>query len=128
MYCQAEITLAEQHCLISTQNVVKKWRGRSRTWHTLPTQPTYGQAVHQNLTLACLHFITDDWELKCRCLQTAYFPEDHAGELLTLGLRDALVCFTTDNASNMVKAMELNSWTILHCFGHRLHLAIVKLK
>ncbi|KAJ4918319.1 hypothetical protein JOQ06_022404, partial [Pogonophryne albipinna] len=33
-------------------------------------------------------------------------------------------CITTDNGSNVVKAVELNHWTRLQCFGHRLHLAI----
>lgn len=33
---------------------------------------------------------------------------------------------TTDSGSNMVKALELNKWTRLGCFGHRLHIAIEK--
>lgn len=38
-----------------------------------------------------------------------------------------LICITTDNAANMVKAAALNKWARLQCFGHRLHLAIGKL-
>ena len=59
-------------------------------------------------------------------------------ENIAMGLRECLAnwglkeeaqtCITTDNASNMVKAMELNQWTRLQCFGHRLHLAIGKYK
>jgi len=55
-------------------------------------------------------------------------------ESIAQGLREAmaswslqeerLVCITTDNGSNVVKAASLNKWTRLHCFGHRLHLAI----
>uniref|UniRef100_A0A8C9YIK6 BED-type domain-containing protein n=1 Tax=Sander lucioperca TaxID=283035 RepID=A0A8C9YIK6_SANLU len=84
-----------------------------------------------------VHYITEDLHLKARSLQTAYFPEDHTGENIAAGLReglecwdlneDNLVCITTDNASNMVKAAQLNEWTRLQCFGHRLHLAIGKL-
>ncbi|XP_067313700.1 E3 SUMO-protein ligase ZBED1-like [Pseudorasbora parva] len=37
-----------------------------------------------------------------------------------------MTCMTTDSGANMVKALELNSWTRLQCFGHRLHLAIEK--
>lgn len=37
---------------------------------------------------------------------------------------ERLVCLTTDNSSNVVKAASLNNWTVLQCFGHRLHLAI----
>lgn len=89
---------------------------------------------YQSLTV---HFITEDFELKARCLQTAYFPDDHTGENIAAGLREGLaswdlheenlVCITTDNASNMVKAAQLNEWIRLQCFGHRLHLAIGKL-
>ncbi|KAK1900649.1 Zinc finger BED domain containing protein 4 [Dissostichus eleginoides] len=32
------------------------------------------------------------------------------------------VCITTDNGSNIVKAVSLNKWKRLQCFGHRLHL------
>lgn len=35
-----------------------------------------------------------------------------------------MVCITTDNGANIVKAASLNNWTRLQCFGHRLHLAI----
>ncbi|XP_051964499.1 zinc finger BED domain-containing protein 4-like isoform X1 [Xyrauchen texanus] len=34
------------------------------------------------------------------------------------------VCVTTDNAANIVKAVAINKWSRLQCFGHRLHLAI----
>ncbi|KAK6296098.1 hypothetical protein J4Q44_G00338110 [Coregonus suidteri] len=87
---------------------------------------------YQSLTV---HFIDEDFNLRARCLQTTYFPDDHTGENIAAGLREGLVswdlheenhvCITTDNASNMVLAARLNEWTRLQCFGHRLHLAIV---
>ncbi|XP_039672041.1 ubiquitin carboxyl-terminal hydrolase 29-like [Perca fluviatilis] len=68
--------------------------------------------------------------------QTAYFPGQHTAENIACGLSDALaswhlredqlVCITTDNGANVVKATELNHWVRLQCFGHRLHLAIEK--
>ncbi len=74
--------------------------------------------------------------MKSACLQTSYFPNEHTGEIIADGLRDALVswnlreeqqvCITTDNGSNIVKAAELNKWTRLQCFGHHLHLAVGK--
>ncbi|XP_066544980.1 E3 SUMO-protein ligase ZBED1 [Amia ocellicauda] len=86
---------------------------------------------YQSLTV---HFITEDFDLKAHCLQTAYFPDDHTEENIAAGLREGLaswdlhkeklVCITTYNAANMVKAAQLNEWTRLQCFGHRLHLAI----
>lgn len=39
---------------------------------------------------------------------------------------DHQVCVTTDNATNNIKALQLNDWTRLQCFAHRLHLAIGK--
>ncbi|XP_073344944.1 E3 SUMO-protein ligase ZBED1-like [Pagrus major] len=81
-----------------------------------------------------IHFIDDEWKLCSKCLQTSYFPDDHTGELIAQGLRESLeswgldeelmVCITTDNGANVVKAVGLNDWTRLQCFGHRLHLAI----
>ncbi|XP_056433869.1 E3 SUMO-protein ligase ZBED1-like [Gadus chalcogrammus] len=56
------------------------------------------------------------------------------GDAIAQGLRESLeswglkeesqVCITTDNGANVVKAVALNDWTRLQCFGHRLHLAI----
>lgn len=83
-----------------------------------------------------VHYITDEWKLHSKCLQTSYFPDDHTGTLIAQGLREALeswglderlqACITTDNGANVVKATDLNDWTRLQCFGHRLHLAIGK--
>lgn len=85
-----------------------------------------------------IHYITDEWKVASRCLQTSYFPDDHTGEAIAEGLKDALeswglreesqVCITTDNGTNVVKAVPLNDWRRLQYFGHRLHLAIGKLK
>lgn len=83
-----------------------------------------------------VHFINDDWVLRSHCLQTSYFPDDYTSELLALGLQESLdfwelseeklVAITTDNGANIKKAIELNNWTRLQCFGHRLHLAILQ--
>ncbi|XP_048852654.1 E3 SUMO-protein ligase ZBED1-like [Brienomyrus brachyistius] len=94
-------------------------------WTSRATQP------YMSVTI---HYISKDWILRARCLQTAYFPDDHTGAMIAQGLRDALetwglqechlVCVTTDNATNNISAMELNEWERLQCFGHRLQLAI----
>ncbi|XP_076836729.1 E3 SUMO-protein ligase ZBED1-like [Brachyhypopomus gauderio] len=80
-----------------------------------------------------VHFM-EDWELKSACLQTSYFPQDHTGEHIAEALQDALtswklnsmglVAITTDNGANVVRAVQLNKWMRMQCFGHRLHLAI----
>ncbi|KAL7832464.1 hypothetical protein SRHO_G00294820 [Serrasalmus rhombeus] len=67
-------------------------------------------------------------------LRASYFPQDHTGEHIAEALQDALtswklnltalVAITTDNRAKVVKAVQLNSWMRMQCFGHRLHLAI----
>ncbi|XP_010772682.1 zinc finger BED domain-containing protein 1-like [Notothenia coriiceps] len=81
-----------------------------------------------------VHFITSDFTMKSRCLKTAFFPVDHTGDEIAVGLMESLhswsldpkrmVCITTDSGSNIIKASDINKWTRLQCFGHRLHLAI----
>ncbi|XP_024118468.2 zinc finger BED domain-containing protein 1 [Oryzias melastigma] len=98
----------------------------SDLWSSRTSEP------YLNLTI---HYV-DNWELRSATLQITYFPDDHTGELIAAGLREALeswdlneknmTCMTTDSGANMVKALDLNGWTRLQCFGHRLHLAIEK--
>ncbi len=47
--------------------------------------------------------------------------------LQSWGLREEhQVCVTTDNATNNIRTLQLNDWSRLQCFGHRLHLDIGK--
>lgn len=80
------------------------------------------------------HYIDDEWNLRNRCLKTAYFADDDTSEMIAQGLRNMLsawdlmeenlMTITTDNSTNVVKATQLNGRTREQCFGHRLHLAI----
>ena len=80
-----------------------------------------------------IHYI-DNWEMKSRCLQTMFMPQDHTGENLADAMRSTLetwgleeekqICLTTDSGSNMVNAVSRLNWLRLSCFGHNLHLAI----
>ena len=85
----------------------------------------------------CLHAVRmESGPIQTVEKQTSYFPDDHTGEIIAGGLRDILsswglkescqVCMTTDSGSNMIKALQLNKWANLGCFGHRLHNAIGK--
>lgn len=81
-----------------------------------------------------IHYIDADFNLNTKCLQTVFIPEDHTGQNIAHGLREAmaawglneekLTCITTDNAANIKLAAEVNGWMRLQCFGHRLHLAV----
>ena len=82
------------------------------------------------------HFIDSSWELRSRCLQTQFLPQDHTGENIADALDSTLeswnlaqnkqVRLTTDSGSNIINAMRQLKWTRLACFGHNLHLAITK--
>ncbi|XP_056092489.1 E3 SUMO-protein ligase ZBED1-like [Rhinichthys klamathensis goyatoka] len=83
-----------------------------------------------------IHYLTPDWQLESNCLETQFFPEDHSAQNISeffdnmleewgINKKD-LVCITTDNATNMIKAFEEFSEVWLGCFGHNLNLAISK--
>ena len=90
-----------------------------------------GMHPYMNYTM---HYVSDDWKLENRCLQTHFLPEDHIGENLAMEANLAAwdlrashqVCLTTDNAANLVNAAEQLQWCHLSCFSHNLHLAITK--
>ena len=72
--------------------------------------------------------------MKSACPQTSYFPQDHTGEHIAEALQEALkswnlnqtglVAVTTDNRTNVVKALQLTKWPRMDCFCHKHHLAI----
>ncbi len=105
----------------------KRYGATTDLWSSRTMQPYISLTVH---------FVNDDWTLRSVCLQTAYFPDDHKGEIIPQGLKDALsswnlaedrlVCMTTDSGTNMIKALQDNEWPNLQCFRHRLHNAIGK--
>ncbi|XP_058602589.1 zinc finger BED domain-containing protein 4-like [Onychostoma macrolepis] len=119
LYTQCLMTVEEE-----PQNM-QNFAGTADLWSSRTTEPYLSLTVH---------FITSDFNMKCRCLQTAFFPADHTGKELAQGLKESLnswsleeekmVCITTDSGANIVKAASLNNWTRLQCFGHRLHLAV----
>ena len=83
-----------------------------------------------------IHYISDEWQLCNKCLQTQYLPEDHTGANLAEAMKAALetwnldvvnqICLTTDNGSNIISAARILDWLRLPCFGHNLHLAVTK--
>ena len=50
-------------------------------WSSHTTEPYMSYTVH---------FVTDDWELKSRRLQTLYLPQDHTGENIAEALKETL--------------------------------------
>ncbi|XP_067951337.1 E3 SUMO-protein ligase ZBED1-like [Watersipora subatra] len=81
-----------------------------------------------------VHYVSPEWDLVTKNLNTVYLPESHTGqkiaetleELLTQWNLDKskLVSLTTDNASNMVVAAKILEKPRIGCIGHILDNAI----
>lgn len=81
-----------------------------------------------------VHYLTSDWNLKSRCLETVFVPQNHTSDNISEALRCAfeewsldekkLACITTDNGANIIAAVKKLNWPWLNCFGHNLHLAV----
>jgi len=73
-----------------------------------------------------IYYISDEWQLCNKSLQTQYLPEDHTGANLAEAMEawslDAVnqICLTTDNSSNIISAARILDWLRLSCFGHNL--------
>ena len=114
-----------QSALASTLQEVKHFSSATDLWSSVCMQPYLSYTVH---------YITKDWKLQSKCLQTLFMHEDHNGENLAESLKSVLeswgvqeskqVCLTTGNGSNLVRALHLLNWLHIPCFGHNLHLAI----
>ncbi|XP_073667609.1 E3 SUMO-protein ligase ZBED1-like [Paramisgurnus dabryanus] len=124
---------------VAIPNLYQKHRAKLETdlatvHHFAATTDLWSSRTMEPYLSLTVHFISEEWVLQSHCLQTSYFPNDHTGEFLAAGLKEAfdswglseqkLVAITTDSGANIKKAIELNNWTRLQCFGHRLHLAI----
>ena len=83
-----------------------------------------------------VHYFTKQFELCSHLLATKEFPESHRteniSELLPKVLSewklstDVVSGVTTDNGSNIVRAIALTGWMQLSCFGHTLQLSVEK--
>lgn len=101
LYTQCRMTVEEE--LQNMQNSV----ATADLWSSRTMEP------YLRLTM---HFITSDFNMNSCCLQTAFIPADHTGEELAQGLKESLnswsleeekmVCITTDNGANIVKAKK----------------------
>ena len=91
------------------------------------------RANHSYLSLI-VHYIDDEWTLQSHLLETHQFAQAHTGDNLASELEGMLETWklpaiklsaaTTDNAANIVLAMEILGWEHFHCFSHSMQLAI----
>lgn len=103
----------EQRAIVEAElREVDSFSATSDLWSSQTMEP------YMSLTV---HLVATDFTMKSRCLQTAFFPEDHTSEALAHGLKETLAswsleeekmaCTTTDNGQNIVKAVSINNWT-----------------
>ena len=79
--------------------------------------------------------INDDWKLRTFVLSTEEVGDEHTAAYLEKILdnilkewkiRNRVVGTTTDNGSNIIKAMSEMGFLNMHCVGHTLNLAVKK--
>ena len=92
---------------------------------------------HQNRSYISLtaHFVTPEFHLKARCLQTKEILTDHSAQSIAEILRTFIAEWninfkvfgaTTDNGSNVVNAIVDLQLIHMPCIGHTLQLSIKK--
>ena len=86
------------------------------------------------ITLTC-HLIDDKWKLHSFVLTTNEVAEDHTSENLVIaldtimkewGIRQTVIGTSTDNGSNIIKAVRDMGLFNMPCVGHTLNLAVKK--
>ncbi len=63
-----------------------------------------------------IHYIDEDWGLQSRCLQTAYFPDDHTADILSAGMEDALASW------DLSEVRCASKWTTVQTLSRLSHL------
>lgn len=100
----------------------------------LVSQLIVGHLKKMKVTLL-LYFIDNDCKLKSYLLSCFMYSESHTSdnlknELLRVikewGLENRISACTSDNASNIRKAIDLFKWRHVSCFAHSLNLAVQK--
>ena len=81
-----------------------------------------------------VHYIDEHWKLRCHVLDTCETMTDHSSVNLADGLQDSLLkwdlsdekleAVTSDNAHNIVNAIESLSWKHFGYFVHALQLGV----
>ena len=107
----------------------------SALFYSCTTDIWTSRAQHAYISLT-IHYLAGDFTLHSHLLESKEFPDSHSGvniaQELTQSLNewglsmDRLVSFTTDNASNVVVAMEELECIRVPCFSHCLNLAVEK--
>nr|XP_028576607.1 zinc finger BED domain-containing protein 1-like isoform X2 [Podarcis muralis] len=81
-----------------------------------------------------VHFISDEWKLTSACLACKHFLEDHNPDHLCEMLTDTfsewdidvkkIFCSTTDNGSNILKAVRQLGFEHISCFAQNINIGV----
>jgi len=104
-------------------------------YFSITTDMWTSRARHSYVAVT-LHYLTASFEMRSHLVVTKEFTVAHTGELISEALEEVLsewnlncerlVAATTDNGSNVVRAMNLLGWTRVSYFSHTIQLAIEK--
>lgn len=100
--------------------------------HVALTTDLWTSRAHKSYITVTAHFITKEFQMIARVLNTVEVPESHTAINLASRLRQIvddwqitgkISCIVTDNASNIIKAvLEHLDWRHIPCFAHTLNL------
>ena len=92
-------------------------------------------AQDRYISLTCHYVHKETFILEKVLLETKHMPGSHTGENLLRELNDLTAdwglsgknpCFVTDNASNIMSALNLGDFDHIGCLAHTIHLAVEK--
>ena len=80
--------------------------------------PNDGTMVPYMYTSYTVHFLSEDWQLQNRCLQTKFLSQNHTGDIIADSMEETMsmwelkaetqVCITTDSGANVIDATKKN--------------------
>lgn len=96
-------------------------------WYAVTTDGWSSQANHSYVSIT-LHYINNEWNIKCCLLETGETVEEHTVEGLACWNLSVtqISAMVTDNASNITAAINKLGCLRLGCFSHTLQLSVQK--
>ena len=115
---------------------MKKTMQQGLTYFSLTTDAWTSRANHSYVTHT-VHYIDEHWKLCSRVLDTCEITTEHSAANLADELQNTLLkwdlsdeklmAVTSDNARNIVDAIENLSWQHFGCFAHTVQLRVKKI-
>ena len=114
---------------------MKAGHGHGLEWYAVTTDGWSSQANNSYVSIT-LHYINNEWDMKCFLLETGEIVEEHTAINLANYLEEGLArwnlsiaqisVIVTDNASNITAAIYQLGCQRFGCFSHTLRLSVQK--